>query len=365
MRRFDALWHFNGTAFSDVSDSLGDATASLTLAAGDKLYMGYRDWLSGVYVNMSTPATSPNIVAEAWDGRTDTWKTLPVKERYSQLELGHQIDPTGYNFDGDGAVYWGASPYLWALKTAATSSFPESVGTVPDSSELYWVRLRNAGANGVTFDRALPLPYNTYVDHEEMASFMGMPEFDDIRAPYQSVIRDRIRSAEDWFDNYTRRSWRIRPYFSEHYDFNPYGFVVKHRPLITVMSMGFWAGTSFQSMNEGRGKDWFATPEKSLIRFTLPSFQLRYYSFLLSRYLRQPDSVQIDYLAGDDFDIADQRGDVRDVIFYKVGADLIRQLDWTVILVNNPDAVPKPEKARQWDELAYKKADELRGLMVI
>ncbi len=363
MRRFDAIWFYD-TDFTDKTDGLSDGSAPQVLAAGEKLYFGYRDWLSGIYFNISIVPSTADLVPEMYDGVSNTWKVLPTRETYTQLQTGHSIDVSGYNFDTDGVVYWSFAQWQWTLKKAVDSSFPELVGTVPSDDALYWVRLRNAGANPVTIDRALPLPYNTYVTHQEMANFMGLPEFNEVNDPIQTTVRNRLRAAEDWLDNYARSTWRIKPYFNERVSFNPYGFVVKHRPIITVTRLGLWNGSSFQLMTEGRNKEWFTSPEKGMIYFTLPSFRLRYYSFLLSRYLRQPDSVEFDYVAGADFDIHDQRGVVRDIILYKAGADLVRQLDWTVILVNNPDAVPKVEKARQWEELATTYADELRAPLV-
>jgi hypothetical protein len=364
MRKFDAIWHHNGTTFVDVTESLGDGSAPLALAAGEKLYMGYRDWLSGIYTRISQAPSNPNIAVDMYDGVTNAWRSLALPEKFNQLALGHSLAPA-FGFDKDGVVYWGEAQWQWVLKRAVTANFPEQAGTVPGGLQLYWIRLRNAGTDAVTFNRLIPLPYNTYAVHQDVARFLGMAEFDDVRDPLASYVRAQIAGAEDWLDNYCRRTWRIRGYWNEHYDFNPYGFVTKHRPIIEVMRLGFWQGSHFQDMTEGRGQDWFATPEKGLVRFTLPSFQLRYYSFLLSRYLRQPDSVEIDYVAGSDFDVHDQREEVRQIILRKVGADIVNQQDWARRLVNNPDSVPKAERARKWEEEAYTRADVLRAPLIV
>src|ERR1035437_4449007 len=137
MRRADVLWMWNGSAFSDITYALGEQYSggvethvSATLAAGQTLYVGHSDWMSGLLFMIDTPPTArPNLEIEMYDGQSDSWKPLPREERIDQLDFGHYVDTRGYTFQTHGVVYWGTAPWLWTLRTP-TTSFPEA-GTPP------------------------------------------------------------------------------------------------------------------------------------------------------------------------------------------------------------------------------------------
>lgn len=363
MRRFDAIWHFASSTWTDKTADLGYGSSSQVLAAGDKLYLGARDWIAGMLLFIGTPPSgTPSIAVEQYDGQDNTWKEIPRQERFDQLAVGHQIVAPAYDFTGSGLVQWGPSPWLWTLKKAS-STFPESAAPPSDAS-LFWIRLRNTGAVAVTIDRVLPSMYNTYVSFEQVATFMGLDPLNDLNDPTASLIRDRIRATEDWFDQYVRKTWRFRQMFNERHGFNPYGFRLNVQPPLFVNNLYLWQGNNKFSMTEGRNQEWFVSVDTGMVYFTLPSFRLRYYSFLLSRYIRQADSVEIDYVAGQDYDVSPVRAAIQDIVLMKVGSDIVTQMDWTSILTQNPDAVPKPEKVRAWEEEAESRADEMRGLLL-
>lgn len=365
MRRADALWTWDGTALTDVTGPLGNGESPVTLEQNGALYVGYSDWISGLYLQIdSAPAGTPEIKIETYDGASGEWKKLALQERVDQLGSGHGLEPVAFKFTRPGLAYWGTSPWLWTLKVAS-SEFPEYGAEPPANLELYWVRLTNTGAVPLAIARVLPSLYNTYATHQEVAQFMGLPEFTEVHEPLQSFVRKRIRASEDWLDSYTRRSWRLRAVYNERYTLNPYGILLRMKPAWFVTRMSVWTGgTLATELYEGRQRDFYLSGN-SMVYFTrialgrgLP------WASISSRYLRLPDSVEIDYVYGEDFDVSDKREQVSDIIIKRAVADLTTMQDWTAILVNNPDAVPKPEKAAQYMEQSIERADELRMMLL-
>jgi hypothetical protein len=367
MRRADAIMLWHAGAMSDVTDALGDATSPITFAAGDALYVAHGEWLSGLYVQVDlAPAGIPTVAAEMWDAATATWKSLPVQEKIDQVQVGHVLHPRAYDFTTPGVIYWGTSQWLWVLKVAG-GGFPENAVTPVDGIPYYWVRLRNVGTVDVQVARVLPNLYNTYATHQDVAHFLGLrEEFTDVRAPLQMAIRRRIRQAEDWVENYTRKSWRLRAAYNERYVFNPFGVRLKNYPVWYVTHLGVWAGSSFADMREGRNQDFWVSNDTGMVYFTrilygrgLP------WSSVATRYLRAPDALQVDYIYGFDFDMDRRRDVVSDIVIKRVAAQIVDSQDWVAVLTNNPDTVPKAEKARAWKEEAEAQAAEIRSLLVV
>jgi hypothetical protein len=362
MRRADALWKWDGAALADVTQSLGDGSAPATLAQGDALYVGHQDWISGLYLQVDlAPDGNPQMRVETYDGATGEWKRLPLQERVDQIgQGGHALVPAGFSFKRPGVAYWGTSQWLWTLKVAG-AEFPEYGAEPPSTPTLYWVRLVNGGPTSLTIARALPSLYNTYASHQEVAQFMGLPEFTEVNDPLQSFVRKRIRANEDWLDVYTRRAWRMRTVYNERATLNPYGMLLRMHPVWFVSRVSVWTGgTTATELFEGRQRDFYLS-DNSMIYFTrialgrgLP------WASISSRYLRLPGSVEMDYVYGEDFDVSEKREQVADIVVKRTAADIVLMQDWTAVLVNNPDAVPKPDKARQYIEQSIERADELR-----
>lgn len=361
MRRADVLWKWDGSALSDVTETLGIGSSPVTLGQDEILYVGHSDWLSGLYLQVDeAPAGEPSMVVETYDGTSGEWKKFALQEKVDQLGSGHALDPVGFSFRRSGLAYWGVSPWLWTFKVSG-SEFPEYGSEPPENRELYWVRLRNVGSVSLTLARVLPSLYNTYATHQEIAQFFGLPEFTEVHDPIQSFVRKRIRANEDWLDQYTRRAWRMRAVFNERATLNPFGMTLRMKPVWFVTRLAIWTGgITPTELFEGRQRDFYVS-DKSMVYFTrialgrgLP------WASIASRYLRLPDSMEIDYVYGEDFDVSDKREQVADIVIKRTAADLILMQDWTTILVNNPDAVPKPEKAQQYMEQSVDRADELR-----
>lgn len=346
MRRFSAIWHYDGT-YSDQTLALGEGSVSLTVQTGDHVYFGSPEWFAGILTFISTTADpTPTYTLQYFDG--DDWQDLPLEESMANLASGVQLQR--------GSLYWGAAQLKWE-KLGFTSTVPNTATPV-DNLPRFWVRL-NVISGSIVIDRCLPQMYNTYATPEEMGNYIGY-EFDNINPPTLNTVRRMLRANEDWFDQYTRRSFRPRVAYNETYDFNAYGIRLRRYPPVILVSVGLWQGNSFSDMSEGRGQDFFLDTNSGMLRFTLPSFRLRYYSWLLSRYMRQSNSVSVTYVYGADFDTSQYAEAIKKAILLKTGADLVNQADWTGVFTSGLDTVSKLDKVKNWNEEAISIADELR-----
>ena len=283
MRTFDAVWFYNGTILTDVTGAAASGGLALAVAGGNKLYFGHEDWMSGFLYLMDAGASDLLYVLERWNG--SSWERLPQQESYNQLKTGFAIQTQAAVFKGNGVVDFGrAAQGSWALKVPS-ATFPEATSP-PDTVSRFWIRVRFTAGGPVTLDRLLPLLYNTYATYSDLASFMGLPEFDEIHPPTSDEVRRMLRRHEDWLDSYTRRAWRPRFVANESHDFNPYGIGLRRRPVLFLTEVGLWQGNRFDAMTIGRGEDTFLDPETGMLYPNTPSFRLRFYSFLLSRFIR-------------------------------------------------------------------------------
>lgn len=362
MRRLATVWLYRGGAYTDLT-ATSTTGMSLSLQDGDKLYFGHDDWLSGVLFFLSQPlpdTATPVYSIEAWTG--DDWARLEQERSFEALRFDYRWS-TAWRFQGHGALYWGDVPNPHH-PSIADSSFPEATAP-PAMVTRYWYRLLVQSAGGsVTVDKVYALPYNTYTNVVEVARFLSLPPFTDTSSPDADTMRRFIRAQEDWLDNYCRMSWRMRSMFAEAADFNPYGIRPRRQPVQAVTRLGLWNGTAFDVLEQGRGGggQYFLDRERGMIYFTLPSFRLRYYSFLLSRYLRQPASVVFDYIYGDDFDVSPQREDVRFIVNRMVGYELVVSSDETGIFSSGLEVLSKREKAEEWRTSAMERAEFLRRI---
>lgn len=369
MQRFDCVWKFNGTTgvFTDYSAVAGRGGAAISVQGADKLYLGHGDWLSGVLAMVTSYVAGVQYVVEQWAG--DGWRELPTAESYTDLPIGFDVIEQAFDFTSHGVMEWGRSRFNWFEKVPVTDTWPEvgpppgSPGVVvPDTESRFWVRIRFLSGGPVVIDRLLPLLFNTYATYSGLASFMSLPEFDEQVQPTATEVRKIIRRHEDWLDAYTRRAWRPRYIRNETQDFNAYGIPLNRRPILFVTRIGLWNGSSFESMTLGRDQEAYVDRYLSMVYPNTPSFRLRYYSYLLSKYLRQPRSFQVSYVYGEDFELSDTGSTAEGIVLRRAAADLVTNGDWSKFLTSGLDVLPKPEKVREWSEKAQDAADNLRAL---
>jgi len=373
MKICDRVWHLRAAAWLDKTATSYSGMA-LSVVTGDILFLAVSDWLAGALFYTALAATDADYAVDIWNG--EEWSPVLPEFAFEATVGGAGYTwKQAYDFNGHGVAYWGRNPDVWRVGTstnavAGAGGFPVDTISPPTAGiTKYWVRITFSSVTGaLTLDKVFPLFYNTYASANHVAQFMGWRGFNDFTTPEGAIVRHAIRAAEDWLDNYCRKSWRIRGAFREGYDFNPYGFLLRNRPVLFVNRLGLWQGTHHETMVQGRGGggqgDYFLDQYRNMVYFMLPSFRLRYYSFLLSRYIRQPASVIVDYVYGTDFETHRQAQTVTHIVLRTVGADLVRNADDTGLSSSGLDVLSKAEKVESWTQVAMDRADELREVFM-
>ncbi len=358
MKTFDRVWLFRGGAYTDWT-----ATAftglSATIEDGDIVYFAADDWLAGILFLGVGGSAVTDFLPALYNG--DEWVPIQGERALVNVAAGFTWD-RAYSFQGAGALTWGKTREV-PMPTMSSTTWPETA-TPPATVTRNWYRITFT-TGGTTLDTVFPLMYNTYTTPREMAEFLGLADFDDIGQPNLNYIRRSIRDQEDWLDHYTRKSWRIRSTMDEGADFNPYGFRPRNQPVIMVTRLGLWNGSTYDILGYGRGEDFWLEPDKGMVFLTLPSFRMRYYSWLLSRYIRQPSSITLDYIWGADFETDDDAENVSGIVKRLVGADMVRTNDETGIFRSGLEILSKGEKLNSWREEAMERADTLRSIYMV
>lgn len=355
MKVFDQVWLFRGGAWTDWTDTAFTGL-SATIEDGDVVYFATDDWLAGILFLGVGGSEITDYVPALWNG--DEWVTIQAERALINAAAAYTWD-RAYSFQGDGCLTWGKTRAV-PMPTRASATWPETAGSGATVTR-HWYRITFT-TGGPTLDTVFPLMYNTYTTADEMAEFLGLSDFSEITQPNLDYIRRSIRDSEDWLDHYTRKSWRIRSTVAEGADFNPYGFRPRNQPVLAVTRLGLWNGSTFDMLSYGRGEEFWLEPGKGMVFMTLPSFRMRYYSWLLSRYIRQPASIILDYIWGADFETHEDAENVSWIIKRLVGADLVRTNDETGIFRSGLDILSKGEKLNSWREEALERADTLRAV---
>jgi hypothetical protein len=355
MLTFPNVWLYRAGAYTNLS-ATAFTGAALTLTASDKLYFGADDWLSGILFFMTTPGSISDYVVEVYDG--EAWKTILAQNIFENQQTASEWI-RGWEFQSDGMLYWGKSQHRPEL-TRSSATFPEAT-TPPATETRFWYRIRIV-TGGPKVNKVFPIMYNVYTTPSDVAEFLGVPEFDDTTSPSIDFIRKTIRDQEDFIDSYARKSWRMRYSMAETSNFNPYGIRPRHQPPLFVTRLGLWNGSGFEVLEYGRGENYYLDVHVGMIYLTLPSWRLRFSSWLLSRYIRQPGSLVYDYLWGTDFETDDQAEEVAGIAKRLVGADLVRNNDETGIFRGGLDVMSKSEKVQSWKEEAMERLESLRSV---
>ena len=355
MKTFNQVWLYRSAAYTDWTAIAFTGIAD-TLLDGDIVYFAADDWLAGILFLGVTGSEITDYTTALWNG--DEWVT--VQEERALINLASsQTYNRAYRFQGAGALTWGKTRES-PMPTRASNTWPKT-GTAPAQVTRHWYRITFT-TGGPALDTVFPIMYNTYTTPDEVAEFLGLSDFDDITQPNLDYIRRSIRDQEDWLDHYTRKSWRIRSTVDEGANFNPYGFKLRNQPPLIVTRLGLWNGSAYDILQYGRAEDYWLDPGTGMVFLTLPSMRMRYYSWLLSRYIRSPSSITVDYIWGADFETHEDAENVAWIVKRLVGADMVRTNDETGVFRGGLDILSKGEKLNSWREEALERADTMRSI---
>lgn len=358
MKRFDALWLFNGTVWLDYTNNTRNNTAiSFISDSVSYFYFGMRNRFIGLYTTLSTIGAYTGLIYEYWDGVT--WNKLSLIDTYN----------------------WTESKYVrWVLPHSDWMKYNFVDGTPhpqepPDNVERYWMRIRCTGATATAIMSELRcISYPSYTIPIKVSQFLQFKkDFDYNTTPKDIVVEDLIRRAEDLIDYRTRKSWRFNAVSEEQdpilVDFNRYGMFLRHRNFLKVYAVYLWNGSSWQALVEGRNNDYFVNYNLGLIYFTrlymLPAIYGmtgRYSTWGLGEF---KNSIKVDYVYGRNSETDPEFHLVEDIATKMAAVDILRHHDYSNMIVAGTDKVSLDNKIALLNEEIESKIDNLTGISIV
>jgi len=149
------------------------------------------------------------------------------------------------------------------------------------------------------------------------------------------------------------------------YEFSRYGIVLKRQPVMKLIEMAIWDGSSYNVMLEGRSQDYFVDEKTGIVPLTrLLSIPFTYtrsaiYTWGFGEFKR---AVRMNYVWGRDFDEDIASGQVEDITTKLVSSDLISNYDYTTMVPQGTDRFSLDQKVSNWRESADERLEELRSV---
>ena len=358
MLRPDAIWKFNGTSYTDLTDSIRTNSAITFMAAAiDIFYIGLKRRFTGLYIDLFTNGSYTELAFNYVRGESDLVK----------LSL---ID--SYTFNVSKYLRWNL-PADWA-RYNFTSTYPHSVAP-PDTEERYWIKISCTTApTTAVISKIRCIPYALYTDPIKVSEFLQVKNnFSSSTKPTDLVVEDMIRRSEDRIDYRTRKSWRFSAVSEEIsprlVDYNRYGVFLRHRNFQKVYSVSLWDGNDWQVLTEGRGSDYFVNYDLGMIYFTrlflLPAvygLTGRYFQYGFGEF---KNSIKVDYVYGRDAELDREFFIVEDIATKMVAKDLLKHHDYSALIASGSDKVSLESKVRLLEEECEQRLDELQGVFLI
>ena len=352
------LWDNSGTTFTDLEFSASDipgAAVDLMGQTTDKIYMGLDRKFYAVFFELDTVGDYGTILDwEYWDG--SAWKNLAISKNYVLNAVS-------------GVIQYRA-PTDWATTTLATAESTASGLKSDDSSSgtaKYWLRVAASTITTVaTMHRSFPFPTYGYTTPSRIAEFLQLrQDFSTTTSPNISEVERLIERVESRIDRYSTNSWKPNFRQDEMYEFSRYAIVLKRSPVIKLLEMAIWDGSSYNPMSEGRSQDYFVDDKTGIVPLT----RLLSIPFSYSRgasatwgFGEFKRAVRMNYVWGRDFDEDVASGQVEDITTKLVSADLLSNYDYTTMVPQGTDRFSLDQKIAGWRETADERLEELRSV---
>jgi len=257
--------------------------------------------------------------------------------------------------------------------TQFTSSFPYNADP-PDSVERYWVQISaSAVTTMAVVNKVRVFPYAAYATPSDVANFLQIKkDFGYNTHPTDLAVEDIIRNAEARIDYRTRKSWRFNAVVEETSprlsDYNRYGIFPRYKNLAKVYGVYIWNGSDWSELTEGRSNDYFVNYDLGMIYFTrlflLPAaygMTGRYFHWGYGEY---KNSVKLDYVYGRDPEVDPEFYIVRDIAVKLASKDILKNSDYSGLIVSGSDKISLSEKVMMYEEEAEMRLDELQSIAV-
>jgi len=364
---FTAVWGYDtsGTAFSNHTNEARrrkGTSFELFDDAADYLIIGDEDRFDLAYFDIDTAGSLGDLTWQYWsmDSGTNEWKTFIP----SLADLEGNDEENEYDFSEDGAELFLDLPN-WGSSVYAAS------GTEPDSVSRYYIRVTPASVStSPTVKMVRKRSYNAYCSPAEVYEFLNLRwttgGFSSSTTPSLAAVENIIHRRQSYIDRMTRKSWRPNIAY-EYHDFNLAGVAMKKKPVIDVLKVEIWNGTSWENRTEGRNDEWFFVPNTNKINFSrlflLPArftgLNRGYYGAGIGEF---SNAVRIKYLFGRNRVTDELEGDtIKDAAIKLATIDLLTHHDYTKILTTGVNSVDIQTKIMTWQEETTNTLQSLRS----
>lgn len=357
MLRPTAIWKFNGTSYTDLTDNVKtNSSFDFIAASTDYIYIGLDRRYVGIFLDLLTNGNYSGL----------NYGCIVSGEIWGKLNL---IDT--YAFDTSKYCRW-VLPEDW-IKFNFTSTIPHSA-IPPDTMERYWIRIScSTVTTKAVISKIKCIPFATYTNPTKVSELLQLKkDFDNSTKPTDLTVEEMVRRAEDYIDYRTRKSWRFNAVTEETdpqlVDYNRYGFYLRHRNFMKVYSVQLWNGNSWQTLTEGRNNDYFMNYDLGMCYLTrlflLPAaygMTGRYFHYGFGEF---KNSVKVDYIYGRNLETDREFYIVEDIATKIVAKDILKHHDYSSLVVSGTDKVSLESKVRLLEEEVEMRLDSLTAIAV-
>ncbi len=350
------LWDSSANDYVDLSSHIADNTSFNFLSdVDDEIYIGCSRRFIGFIVDLSQAGNYAGL----------SYKYATGDEEFKNLQL---LD--SYSFSESKYCRWNLPSDCAHIQF--TTSFPNTVSTSPSDTEYYWIKLTASTVTSTAIIEKIRLiPFATYTTPLKVGEFLQVKEnYSYSTIPTDLRVEDIIRRQEDYINYRTKKSWRFQAVTEDtdpsYVDFNRGGIYLRHRNFWRVYSVRLWNGSSWETLEEGRNKDYHINYDLGMIiisrMFSIPAVY-----GMLGRYNMWGEgafknSIQVDYVWGRNLEVDPEFYMVEDIATKLVAKDLLQHSDYTQLIVSGSDKVPLDVKIRELSEDIEIKIDSLTGI---
>jgi hypothetical protein len=189
-----------------------------------------------------------------------------------------------------------------------------------------------------------------YSTVDKVVNLLQIEQVGSPGTPSREGIEDLILRAEDYLDEETHQTWKTAgiPITAEYHDYKIGGIKLLNVPIKSVQSVQLYTGSSWQTLTEGRDKDFIVDYQFGQIIFVSWFWHpTRYVRYGLPRiYGRFKNSIQVAYTHGNTF----VPKTVEDACTKKAALDLIAASDYTNIFPSGTSMIDLATKAQIWKQ---------------
>jgi len=356
MRRPSAIWKFDGTSYTNLTQSNYQGTVFDFIATTDDIfYIGFTSRIIGMVIGITTIGCYSGLSFKQWEG--DDWvEVVPIET---------------YDFSSAGVFTFDVNTKTDIRSFTSTAPHDDNGGIEPpDSVSRYWLRV---SASGVTTKAVISsvdiIPYVLYATPSDVADYLSFKtSFDAETIPTAFMVEDMLKRAEGVIDRKTLRSWRLNYAEEEFQEFNINGIKLLHYPIRDVYSAEIWDGGAFEALTFGRQHDYFVNKSIGMLYFSryfmlparfaypIPGWRWGFGEFTYP--------IKIKYTWGEDSRRSKEFPMVQDIALKMVAIDLVQTSDYTSLFASGVDRVALTEKARNWREEINNDLEDLKRLFV-